>query len=254
VTWTALASPWRRVAWIAGGWLALGELAIPALIRWLFASDASDWWTPLARALARAQSRHDLAYYLDAWRDDGRWAVLALLAYQGFALATRRPGFAARFVPPATPVALGAIRALVASVLLASALWEHLPSSALLPREMIHGVGPVLGLLYALPIGFARFVASPALLGALQAATIALLACAALGWRTRWSVPAAAAAYLLFGGILRQYAWFYHTGLIPLYLLSALAFTPCGDGFSLDAWLRRRRGAAVPDGGAATLA
>ncbi len=251
---TAAPPPWRRVAWIAGAWLALGELAIPALIRWLYAADAAAFWPPLARALARAQTRHDLAYYLDAWRDDGRWAVVALLAYQGFALATRRARFAERFVPPATPVALGAIRALVAGVLLASAAWEHLPSSALLPREMIHGVGPLLGLLYALPIGFAHFAASPALLGAFQAATIALLACAALGWRTRWTVPAAAAAYLLLGGLLRQYAWFYHTGLIPGMLLTALAFTPCGDGFSLDAWLRRRRGAALPDAHSATLA
>jgi hypothetical protein len=118
---------------------------------------------------------------------------------------------------------------------------------------MIHGVGPVLGLLYALPLGFERFVASAAALGGLQAFTVAALACAALGWHTRWSVPVAAAAYLVMAGILRQYAWFYHTGLVPLYLLIALAFTPCGDGLSLDRWLRERRGERVADANAATL-
>jgi hypothetical protein len=243
----------RRLGLIALAWLVLGEWLAPALIAWLHGADAAGWWPPLARALGRAQARHALADYLGAWREDGRWAVLALLAFQSFANATRGPRFAECFVPPATPGALGAIRALVASVLLASALWEHLPSSALLPREMIHGVGPVLGLLYALPIGFARFVASPFALGAFQLATIALLGCAALGFRTRWSVPLAAAAYLVFAGILRQYAWFYHTGLIPLYLLTALAFMPCGDGFSLDRWLRLRRGDAVPDASTPTL-
>jgi hypothetical protein len=243
----------RHLAAIALLWLVLGEWLAPALIAWLHGADAAGWWPPLARALGRAQARHSLADYTNAWREDGRWAVLALAALQGFALATRSPRFAERFVPPATPGALGAIRALVASVLLASALWEHLPSSALLPRALVHGVGPVLGLLYALPIGFARLVASPFALGVFQLATIALLACAALGFRTRWSVPLAAAAYLVFAGILRQYAWFYHTGLIPLYLLAALAFTPCGDGFSVDRWLHRRRCGALPDARPATL-
>jgi hypothetical protein len=248
------ARAWRRLGVIALVWLVLGEWLAPAGIAWLHGADAASWWAPLARGLERAQARHSLAYYLSAWREDGRWAVLALLGYQGLALATRGARFAERFVPPATPAALGVTRAIVACVLLASALWEHLPSSALLPRGMIHGVGPALGLLYALPIGFARFVASPLALGVFQLVTIALLTAAALGFRTRWSVPLAAAAYLVFAGILRQYAWFYHTGLIPLYLLIALGFTPCGDGFSLDRWLRARRGAPVPDANRATLA
>lgn len=243
----------RRLAALGLAWLVLGEWLVPTWIRWLYGADAASGWEPLARALARAQARHDLAHYVDAWREDGRWAALAALALQALTAATRGVRFAERFVPPATPGALGAIRALVAGVLLASALWEHLPSSALLPREMIHGVGPALGLLYALPIGFERFVASEAALGAFQALTIAGLTCAAVGWRTRWSVPLAAAAYLVMAGILRQYAWFYHTGLVPLYLLTALAFTPCGDGFSVDRWLRTRRGEPVPDADAATL-
>ncbi len=244
----------RRIGALALAWLVFGEWLAPALIAWLHGFDAAEAATPVAKLLARAQTRHSLAYYLDAWRDDGRWALLALLAYQGFALATRAARFAERFVPPATPRALGQIRALVAGVLLASALWEHLPSSALLPRAMIHGVGPVLAALYALPIGFERFVASPLALGLFQAATIVLLAAAALGFRTRLSVPLAAAAYLVFAGILRQYAWFYHTGLIPLYLLAALAFTPCGDGFSLDRWLRVRRGEGLLRDDVATAA
>lgn len=243
----------RRLGAIALAWLVLGEWLVPASIAWLHGADVAGWWAPLARAVGRAQARHALPYYLDAWRDDGRWAALALVGYQGFALATRSASFAARFVPLATPGGLGAIRGLVAGVLLASALWEDLPSSALLPREMIHGVGPALGLLYALPLGFERFVASELALAAFQAATIALLACAALGLRTRWTVPLAAAAYLVMAGILRQYAWFYHTGLVPLYLLIALSFTPCGDGCSLDRWLRARRGEAVPDPRRATL-
>ncbi len=240
-------APLCRLAGIALAWLVLGEFLVPALIAWLHTADAANWWAPLARVVERAQTRHSLEYYVASWSKDGRWAVFALLAYQAFALATRQPSFAVRFVPPGTPGALGAIRALVAGTLLASTLWEHLPSSALLPRGLIHGEGPVLALLYALPIGFDRFVASASALAVFQAACALLLACAALGFRTRVSVPLAAGAYLILGGSLRQYAWFYHTGLVPLYLLIVLAFTPCGDGFSLDRWLRMRRREPVPD-------
>lgn len=243
---------WRRPLAVALAWLVLGELIVPHAIAWLHAAETAAWWEPLARALARARERHTADDYIGAWRKDARWGVVAILAYQGLALASRRPRFAERFVPRATPAALGVIRALVAGVLLASALWEQLPSTALLPREMIHGAG-VLRALYVLPIGFERFVASAPALAALQAASIALLACAALGWRTRLTVPLAALAYLLLAGILRQYAWFYHTGLVPLYLLAVLAFTPCGDGFSLDRRRRERRGEPVADARVATL-
>ncbi len=242
-------SPWRRPLLLAAAWLLIGELLIPGLISLLYHSDWAAGWD----VIARAKARHPLAHYLGAWRKDARWAVAALLGYQALALASRSPRFAERFVPAATPGMLGAIRALVAGVLLASTLWEHLPSTALLPREMIHGAG-VLRVLYALPVGFDRFAASPAALTTFQAATALVLACAMLGYRTRLTVPLAALAYLMLGGIPRQYAWFYHTGLVPLYLLAVLSFTPCGDGFSLDRRLRARRSEPVPDARVANAA
>ena len=73
----------RRAGAVALAWIVLGELVVPALIAWLYAADARSWFEPLARALARAQSRHSLDYYLDSWRDDGRWAALALLGAIG---------------------------------------------------------------------------------------------------------------------------------------------------------------------------
>jgi hypothetical protein len=236
-------SPRERLARAGLGLLALlafTELVAPVLIRFLYESDALSGvaW------LSRARARHPIDHYLADWRENARWAPLALLGYQVFALASRSPRFVERCVGTATPGALGALRAFVASLLLANALWEHLPSSARIPRELIHGEG-VLALLYALPIGFDHLVASEAALAALQAATVLALACAALGLRTRLTAPLAAATYLVFAGILRQYAWFYHTGLVPLYLLIALSFTPCGDGFSLDRRLALRAGRPV---------
>ena len=60
--------------------------------------------------------------------------------------------------------------------------------------------------------------------------------------RTRVVIPGAAVCYLLLGGIIRQYGFFFHTGIVPLYVLLVLSFTPCGDGWSLDRLLKARRG------------
>ena len=63
-----------------------------------------------------------------------------------------------------------------------------------------------------------------------------------VGHGSRIVVPAAALCYLVMAGVLREYAWFYHTGLIPIYVLAVLSFTPCGDGWSLDRAIRIARG------------
>jgi hypothetical protein len=227
------ASPRRRffvaVAAVLAAWLLGGGVAAPLLLPSLGADGVT-------------------ARLLEGWRASLRDGALILLV-----LAAAAPSFAAlrlpravRWVPPATAEALGATRAWIAAILLGSVLWEDLPSSAALPRGMLdldHHWLP--GLLHSLPIGFDRLLASAAGLGAYQALTGLLLALAMLGLFTRWTVPAAALAYLLFASIFRVYAWSYHTGLVPLYALLLLAFTPCGDALSLDRLRRRRRGEAV---------
>jgi hypothetical protein len=59
-------------------------------------------------------------------------------------------------------------------------------------------------------------------------------------------IPAAAICSLIVAGIFREYSWFYHTGLIPIYVLGVLSFTPCGDGWSMDRLLRIMRGNVLP--------
>src|SRR5207253_126863 len=107
----------------------------------------------------------------------------------------------------------------------------------------------VLQLLYALPIGFRGFLASPAALSVFKAVTAALLLAGAAGWRARATLPLAVLGYLVFGGILRQYSAFYHAGLVPLYVLAVLVFTPCVDAWSIDRRRRASRGLPVPEPG-----
>lgn len=176
--------------------------------------------------------------------------LLALLVAPALLAATLaligRPAFARRIVGKAPPTALAGIRMLTSAILLGSVLQEDLASSAALPRELVRPMG-VLQLLYALPIGFDRLVASPAALTVWRVATAVLLLAALVGWRSRWTVPAAALAYLVFGGILRQYFVFFHAGAIPLYMLAVLALTPCADAWSLDRRRRTAAGGSPPD-------
>ena len=165
------------------------------------------------------------------------WLALVPILFFLLFRIVRRPEFF-RNVGEAAPESLAAIRILVCTILLGHVVVEDLPSSASLPRALIAPMG-VLEVLYTLPVGFRRFVASPEALAAFKAVTAGLLLAAAAGWRTRVTLPLAALAYVVFGGILRQYSAFYHAGLVPLYVLAVLACTPCADAWSLD---RRARG------------
>ena len=176
----------------------------------------------------------------------GGWIVFVVI---WFAAAT--PGFFRRCVGPATPGAVGAIRALAAGVLLANVLWEDLPSAASLPSSMRIPMG-VLEVLYALPIGFEQLNTSHSALSIFSTVTALLLFLAMIGQWTRVTVPLAAACYLVFGGIIRQYTHLFHQSLTALYVLAVLSLAPCGDGFSLDRLRRIWRTKPVPPSEEAT--
>ncbi|MEM1254017.1 MAG: hypothetical protein AAGI69_16420 [Cyanobacteria bacterium P01_H01_bin.21] len=155
------------------------------------------------------------------------------------------PWFARRFVPETTAESLGAIRIISCGTLVLMTLWmEDLPSSALLPIEIRHSMG-VMDYFYNIP-GFDAFSRHQPSLQLFEWITALLLLLGTVGFKTRWVLPLGALFYLILGGILRQYTWFYHTGLLPVYLLAILSFAPCNDALSVDRWLKQRRGEPVP--------
>jgi hypothetical protein len=212
-------------------WLAGALIVAPLSVQWIDATG------PIGRLLA-------------AYREATRDGVLILLAFGLVvpACAALQPRRLAHTIQPATAQALGAMRLWIATILLASILWEDLASSAWLPRAMMdierHWL---MGVLHALPLRFADFLASYTALRLFETATATVLGMAAVGLFTRWSVPAGAVLYLVATSILRAYSWTYHTGLLPLYALLLLSFTPCGDALSVDRWLRARRGDTLVD-------
>lgn len=240
----------RTLAVVAGLWLLFSEGIAPRIIRWLYTSDAAAGLELVARERAVAP----LSYFLDRWLAGSRWGLVALLAILLVSRVVRSETFRRRHVGTATPEALGAVRILVCAILLVSVLWEDLVSTSFLPRSLADPDG-VLGLLFALPLGLGagleRLAASAPALAVFHAATALLLLLGALGWRTRAVLPLAAAAYLVFGGLIRQYSRFFHTGIVPWYVLAVLCFAPAADGLSLDRRRRLRAGRPVPAAGVA---
>jgi predicted DCC family thiol-disulfide oxidoreductase YuxK len=221
-------------------WAVAAKIVVPRLIEAAYRGES----LAMLNALFVGRTDRPVHVFLDRWNDLAVGGLVAFLIFWVAAVISASPAFYRRFVGPATPGTLGAIRMFVFAVMLAAAIWEDLASSALLPREMRSPMG-VLRLFYALP-GFDAFVSSERALGVFEAFTVLLLFLGVIGWKTRLVVPLAAVCYLLLGGIIRQYTWFFHAGLIPLYVATMLAFTPCGDGWSLDRLLKVYRGRAVP--------
>lgn len=230
-----------------GLWWAFAFLVVPTIITHAY----------YGRSLAAinhffVEGARPVEFYLEQWRIMTWQGIVFWIVLWSFLWLYTSANFARRFVGQATPEDIAALRILTCSILLISTLWEDVPSTAALPRGLVRPMG-ILELLYALPLGFSQFVTSPSALTIFRCSTALLLTSGALGWWTRLTLPLAAIGYLLLGGIMRQYAWFYHTGLVPLYVLLFLAWTPCGDGWSLDRWWKQRRGASVPQAWQPTL-
>ena len=244
-------SPWpwiaTRVGWSAAllaAWLLVALGWAPALIRAGY-SEAS---IGLVNAIFASRAEHPVEEYLAYWRRVV-WVGVVWCVGIWFVGPLRRRVSSRRFferaVGAATPGALGAVRAWTCGTLLVMTLWEDLASSVLLPREMMRPRG-VMFLLHLLPIGFDEFLANATALWLFEHFTALLLFLGVIGLGTRFVVPASAVCYLIMAGILRGYAWFYHTGLIPIYVLAVLAFTPCDQGWSVDRLRRIARGDPVP--------
>ena len=231
---------WRKLALRAAASLALlaGWLAFSyALMAFLEGREAG-WGGPW-RVIVRIYLRH--------WQEvtwlGGIWCVV-LWGVKPLWRAMQSPRFSEGVVGAATPGTLGAIRALTCAILLIITIQEDLASHALLPTSMVNPLGFMMPL-HLLPIGYDSFLANPAALRAFQYFTVLILSLGIVGLGTRIVVPAGAICFFIFAGILREYSFFYHGGVIPLYVLVALTFIRCDQGWSLDQVWRAVRGKAV---------
>jgi len=229
---------------LLGLWIVFVKLFVPPVIESAYRGES----LPVLNSFMEGRASHSVDEYLRdwehlAWRITVASTAFGLLGLVLF-VVINSPTFFRKFVGEATPGTLGAIRALTCGILLLWTVTEDLPSIAWLPVEARQPLG-VMRWLYALPFGFDRLVASETGLHVFQLLTEFLLLLGMIGYRTRLVIPLGAVCFFLLGGILRDYSFNWHQGWVPLYVITILSFTPCGDGWSVDRLLRVVRGQPV---------
>jgi hypothetical protein len=236
-----------RIFFVVAGFMFVG-FSIAALIGMPLVESAhrGDGPALLERAMD-ARHQHSADFYQAKFVRLGLLACVASLAALGLVLIATSPWFFRRFVGLATAQSLAFIRILICTILVVDTLTIDLGDAALFPPSVRLPMG-VVHVISMLPLGLDALNSSENGLRVWQALTAACLIFGALGYRTRYVIPAAFALYMIQGGIIRQYDRLFHTGLTPLYVLAVLCVLPSGDAWSLDRRRRIRRGLpVVPD-------
>lgn len=140
-------------------------------------------------------------------------------------------------IVPTEDDALGVIRAAFCAFVLLQMLltdftaFGHLPTTVMRPT----------GAMQLLSWRFYDAVITPRGILILKVLLVVSLLGASLGLFTAITTKSAALLFLFYEGLVRSFGHFNHDEMIGVYILVVLAFTPCGDGFSLDRRLERVR-------------
>lgn len=141
-----------------------------------------------------------------------------------------------RFVPTDAS-ALGMMRAGLCGFVLVNMLLTDFVDLGRLPTTVMRPTGAM----QVLPWRFYDALVTPRGMFALKCLLVLSLAGAAAGYFTNVTTKSAALFFLFFQGLVRSFGHFNHDEMPMVYLLIVLAFTPCGDAFSLDSWFGRVR-------------
>lgn len=134
---------------------------------------------------------------------------------------------------------LGFLRAFVFGVFLISTVLTSFEALAQLPVTILKPAG----IMKFLPWSFYDKLMTPTGMVVLQWSLLVSLFLSTVGLFTSWSTKAAAFLMLGYQGLLRSFSHYNHDEMLGVYFLIVLAFTPCGDAFSLD----KRRGRTGDD-------
>lgn len=137
---------------------------------------------------------------------------------------------------PTSPSALGMIRAFVCAFFLANVLLTSFQALGRLPSTLLRPTGLMQLLPWTL---YDSLLTPPGMLG-FKILLVLSLTLGATGMFTTWTTKISALLVLFYEGLLRSYGHFNHDEMPALYILLVLAFSPCGDAFSLDSRLRER--------------
>ena len=140
-------------------------------------------------------------------------------------------------VVPSSAFALGVVRSIVNAIFLISIVFTSFSALGSLPTTILRPTG----VMKLLPWSFYDQLVTPSSMVFLKTVMILSLLFSAAGFLTIISTKTSLLLVLFYQGFLRSFGHFNHDEMLAVYCLVVLAFTPCGDGFSIDSWLARKK-------------
>jgi len=140
-------------------------------------------------------------------------------------------------VVPASAFALGVVRAIVHGTFLISILFTSFSALGALPATILRPTGAM----RLLPWSLYDQLQTPHGMLFLKVVLVLSLLLSTTGFLTVVSTKTSFLLVLFYQGLLRSFGHFNHDEMLAVYYLAVLAFTPCGDGFSLDNRMLRQR-------------
>jgi hypothetical protein len=139
-------------------------------------------------------------------------------------------------VVPKSAFALGVVRSIVHGTFLVSVLLTSFSALGLLPATILRPTG----VMKFLPWGFYDQLQTPGGMVTLKSLMVLSLLFSTAGLFTVVSTKTSLLLVVFYQGLLRSFGHFNHDEMLAVYFLAVLAFTPCGDEFSLDSLIARR--------------
>ena len=140
-------------------------------------------------------------------------------------------------VVPRSAFALGVVRCIVHGTFLVSILFTSFSALGSLPVTILRPTG----VMKLLPWSFYDQLQTPAAMVVCKCVLVLSLLLSTVGLFTTISTKTSFLLVLFYQGLLRSFGHFNHDEMIAVYYLAVLAFTPCGDDFSIDSRLKQTR-------------
>ena len=129
------------------------------------------------------------------------------------------------------------MRSVVHGTFLVSVLFTSFSALGTLPATILRPTG----VMKLLPWGFYEQLQTPSAMVLLKTVMVLSLLLSTAGCLTVVSTKTSFLLVLFYQGLLRSFGHFNHDEMLAVYYLAVLAFTPCGDAFSLDSRIAKAR-------------
>ncbi len=137
---------------------------------------------------------------------------------------------------PASPFALGVVRFFVHGIFLFNTVFTSYSALGALPPTILRPTG----VMKFLPWSFYDLLQTHGGILTLKTLMLVSLVLSTAGLFTVISTRTSLLLVLFYQGLLRSFGHFNHDEMIAIYFMVVLAFTPCGDAFSLDSRIKTK--------------